>query len=242
MSTTATASAERNDTFQCDRYSSEKISHDFYRVILSIDDKDKTYIDGGQYLYITMSNGDCLPYSIANYVGYSEKVELNIRLTKSSRHYSELKQRLDTPSSLNVSLPFGKCTLPHNQRELLFLAWGTGFSQTKALLECANHRMWQKNITIFRIAASEDDVYDEDVPYQQFGIYDLIKVKNIISTPDRDHPERRIECLKSVIQSTFDNLKDIDVFASGSKNDVNSIKHWLKDSDLYPNSFNSDMS
>ena len=83
----------------------------------------------GQYLQIHKPEGESF-YSIANAPSAEQVYELHVR------HRSQ-KQLGSEQEALSVSLPYGRCDVSHlhPHKPILFLAFGTGFSSIRAMIE-----------------------------------------------------------------------------------------------------------
>jgi CDP-4-dehydro-6-deoxyglucose reductase, E3 len=93
--------------------------------------------DAGQYLQVITSDGQRVPFSIANANLGSSQVELHIRHTPENQINNQIVSEIQKQGALQITMPLGECTYQVLQPSLpiIFMARGTGFAPIKAIIE-----------------------------------------------------------------------------------------------------------
>lgn len=200
-----------------------------YRIILKIGENQALRFKAGQYLQIERSDGTSSPFSIASSPD-SETLELHI-----DRHASTetIIQQALTEKLLKVELPLGDCHLPSPlnfkpSAPIILVAAGTGYSQMQSML-----------LTILQ-SESDNPVHLYWGSKQMKGLYMLEKLNDLQKQHKNFHftpvlSDASPECqwqdreglLHQAIIEDFDNLKDAEVFISGSPKMVYSTLDML---------------
>lgn len=91
----------------------------------------------GQYLVARLLNGHDVPLSIANLPSLNDNViELHIDHAKGRRATRAVLNQLNAERTIDVALPHGRVWVEHApEAPLMLLASGTGFAQSRAILE-----------------------------------------------------------------------------------------------------------
>ncbi len=94
-------------------------------------------IRAGQYLVARLLNGHEVPLSIANLPSSNDNViELHVDHAKGRRATRAVLDQLNAERTIDVALPHGRVWVEHAaDAPLMLLASGTGFAQSRAILE-----------------------------------------------------------------------------------------------------------
>lgn len=121
------------------------LSMDVVRVLLQSETGRGTFYEG-QYLSLTLPDGDARCYSYAARCNGDGQIELHVRLHPDGKFSNLLRTTLRAGDVLEATGPFGACTW---QREtdargpVLMLATGTGLAPLKAMIESVMHETQQ---------------------------------------------------------------------------------------------------
>ena len=127
----------------------------------------EVYVDyhAGQYLQILFGE-EAFSYSIANAPLGSHKYELHIRHSLENPYNQRLFAHIKEHGSVNISLPFGECSIDHldEHHPILFIAGGTGFAPVKAIIEQLLFNADKRPFELYWGARMQNDLYmDEKV-------------------------------------------------------------------------------
>lgn len=87
----------------------------------------------GQYLKLCLSDTDKRPFSIANIAGMGY-LELHIGSSQRDNYALAAIKHLKSQPTIEIELPFGNAFLRPEDRPIILLAGGTGFSYVQSLL------------------------------------------------------------------------------------------------------------
>jgi len=125
-----------------------------------------TYIpyQAGQYLQIKTQNFKNY-FSIANAPLGSHHYELHIRHDNNNPSSIELLEAMKKQGQLEIQLPFGRCHLESfsAERNLIFIAGGTGFAPIKAMIEQLLFNQDPRSFSCFWGAKNQNDLYCESL-------------------------------------------------------------------------------
>ena len=109
----------------------------------------------GQYLQIHKPEGENF-YSIANAPSAEQVYELHVRHRSQTQLGSEQE-------ALCVSLPYGRCDVSHlhPHKPILFLAFGTGFSSIRAMIEHLSNQSDTRPFELHWGVTVAEDLYDQ---------------------------------------------------------------------------------
>ncbi|MCL6416135.1 2Fe-2S iron-sulfur cluster-binding protein [Aestuariirhabdus sp. Z084] len=123
----------------CQVQSTDRLSHDVYRVKLLAPAGTLPEFYAGQYLMLELEDGQQCPFSIASapvQLANSRELELHIQHAADSEISDRILQQVQQRSVVRIHLPQGNCHLQNiPQTPLVFLAAGTGFAQMKGMIE-----------------------------------------------------------------------------------------------------------
>jgi CDP-4-dehydro-6-deoxyglucose reductase len=200
-----------------------QLTSDLYQVELMADtDVQLSYLSG-QYLELNIDD-QVFPFSIANAYDSNQKRRLEL-LISASGHFSQqvivyLKKMCKFHNRVQVTLPKGECYLqtPIEQTHIM-IAFGSGFSQMKCLVE----EMVSKKTDV------EIDIYWSNRNAESFCFLDQIEIwlsefPTVSFTPileeSQDEWPGEIGVLSTVIKQDFYDLKEARIYLCGSPTQV----------------------
>lgn len=133
--------------------------------ILQVFLQPETYVDyqAGQYLQIIHQN-ESLSFSIANAPLGAKQYELHIRHCRDNPLSQSLLRTMQEEGAVSLLLPFGECRLDklRQDRDIVFVAGGTGFAPVKAMIEQLLANSDLRPFTLFWSARSKSDLYMDE--------------------------------------------------------------------------------
>lgn len=114
----------------------------------------------GQYVELSLSDGSCYPYSIANVPDQHGSIELHIRDNPENNVFAVLMSDLASKGVIELSVPMGSSTYPPSSiKPIILLAGGTGFVPMKATIEQALKDGLQQPMHLFWGVRAPEDLY-----------------------------------------------------------------------------------
>lgn len=228
----------KTQTLPCRIDSIQKLTPYVIRVILRLPPKNNFEFLSGQYIDIIAKNGIRRSYSIASAHSTSDKIELQISHVEngemSQYWFNEAKEN----DLLRFEGPYGTfCLHEKPQKNIIFLATGTGIAPVKSILEDMNHAneyAHTKNIIIYWGARVQQDIY-----WQPEFTNLSISFNPTLSRADNNWTGKKGYVQDAVIADDID-LSDSVVYACGSDTMIHSAQQRLITGGLEKKNFYSD--
>lgn len=204
---------------------------------------EKLNYQAGQYLKIFYPNQNFFPFSIANAPNDEGSIELHIRLQKDDFETQQMLQVVQRDKVLKFCGPFGDCIYTGHQKPSLLVAGGTGFAQSKALLEAMLlHDSPPKLLHLYWGVRNPEDFYlldqllnwEKNCPYFRQTL--VISNKNIVVSSNY-----RIGYTPENIILDYKDLTNFEAYVSGPFPMVLEAHRVLLTQSLAKTSFHSDM-
>lgn len=195
----------------------------------------------GQYLEIKVTEGHWQAFSIASLPGSSE-VQLHIQYLADRENSIKLFEQLKEGANIEVRLASGECYLQGEDRPLVLVAAGTGFSQIKALVEALIEKNWQSPVSFYWAANKLDGLYNlpQAVAWQK-------QLANFTLIPVLENPppvwQGRVGLVTDALASDFPEEKSaayVEGFICGSPNMVYAVEDLLMSRGMPPRGLLSD--
>ncbi|MFK0569973.1 NAD(P)H-flavin reductase [Endozoicomonas sp.] len=154
-------------TFQVSDF--QLLSEDVYRVILQCQQGYVPDYKAGQYLEILLAGGEACAFSIASPPLPGQKeLELHIQKLPDRANSITLFNELER-GRVSVRMPKGRCFLPKgvetvSNKQLVFIAAGTGFAQMKSMIEFSQSQPGSTDIYFYWGARSPEGFYMPSLP------------------------------------------------------------------------------
>lgn len=220
-----------------------RISHlkllapDVIQVKLRLPPNTKFSFIPGQYIDVIDLNGNRRSYSLAN-ANFADKfLELHIRAVEGGAMSEYWFKQAKVNDLLRLNGPLGTFFLRDiANKDLVFLATGTGIGPIKAMLESLSTHSEPKSVTVLWGGRSPNDLY-----FNITTISDKFNYTPVLSRADsswlgaRGHVQTVL--LANWSESDFSNAA---VYACGSNAMIHSAKEILEKNGLPPNNFYSD--
>ncbi|MEV6977697.1 globin domain-containing protein [Kitasatospora sp. NPDC093806] len=140
----------------------------------------------GQYLTLSSPRAPKVwrPYSVANAPRPDGTLDLHVRRVPGGLLSTALVDHVVPGELLRLGPPLGDAVLdPSSRRPLLAVAGGTGWGQTRALLEQLTAQPAGRDVTVVLAARSEAEQYDLAAVEALLARYDRLRV--LLAAPDR---------------------------------------------------------
>lgn len=139
----------------------------------------------GQYLNVTLPDGDTRPYSLANPPQHNDAAELHIRTEPDGRFSEHVVGGLRRGDTLTVEAPFGEAVVD-DDRPLVLLATGTGFAPAKSLVLDQIARRGRRPVHLYWGARTPSELYLADLARHWADRHDWFSFTPVLSRPGKD--------------------------------------------------------
>lgn len=166
----------------------------------------------GQYVQLGLPQGEKKPFSIANAPDGGQALTFHLRVSSDNLFIQQLLNGIIDQSLVEVEGPYGKVIFHSGLNfPLIFLAGGTGFSHSQALIEKALSLNYSYPIHLFWGAKTINDLYEPTKPHEWEKILPQFRYTPFLSQQDIKGQETIVD---KIIQ-TYPDLSEYAVFASG---------------------------
>ncbi|POA20285.1 CDP-6-deoxy-delta-3,4-glucoseen reductase [Pseudomonas sp. FW300-N1A1] len=171
----------------------------------------------GQYIEVEVGDGLFRAYSIANIPHKDGVVELHVRYRRGGVFSERLKHSIQLNDVLWIRGPYGDFKLDDaSERNLLFIATGTGFSPILSMLASGTIDSGRV-IHFYWGGRSYEDLYFLESIASLINDYKSLHFKPVLSSPSRwDDWEGMVGYVQNCVMDGIDCLRDFDVYACGS--------------------------
>jgi NAD(P)H-flavin reductase/ferredoxin len=170
----------------------------------------------GQYLTVTLPDGDTRNYSMANPPHRNDGVLLHVRRVPGGRFSGEILDGLAKGDTLQVELPFGEfCIDAQSQRPVLLVVTGTGFAPVRSIVEDQIRRGADRPMHLYWGARKEADLYQADVATTWAATHGWFSFTPVLSDPEAGWTGRTGHVHRAVLADVPD-LRGHDVYACGN--------------------------
>jgi len=224
-------------TFPCRIHSLGLLAPDVIKVVLRLSPTSDFHYLPGQYIDVIAHGGMRRSYSIANAPAVEKRIELHIRMVpggEMSKYWFEHARPNDL---LRLNGPLGTFFLRNvDDRDLVFLATGTGIAPVKAMLESLSGLQVSppRSITVIWGGRKTDDLYwdtsQSGAPHRYIPV---------LSRADSYWTGVRGHVHQALLKQCVDWTSTV-VYACGSDAMIHSARTELLKAGLYPQRFYSD--
>ncbi|HCH00592.1 MAG TPA: NAD(P)H-flavin reductase [Vibrio sp.] len=205
-------------TIECKVKSIEPLASNTFRILLH--PEAPVSFKAGQYLMVVMGEKDKRPFSIANSpCRHSGELELHIGAAEHNAYAIEVVEAMNQAyadgGSIQIDAPHGDAWLQEDQeRSLLLIAGGTGFSYVRSILDhCISQNKTQP---IYLYWGGKDSS-------QLYAMQELKEIaqqtKNVHFVPVIENEEQdwqgKLGNVLQAIEQDFESLVDFDIYIAG---------------------------
>ena len=200
-------------TLSCKVTSVEAITDTVYRVRLL--PEAKFSFQAGQYLMVVMDERDRRPFSMASTPSDHEFIELHIGASEINLYAMAVMDRILKEKEIVVDIPHGDAWLRDDEdRPLILIAGGTGFSYVRSILLTALARNPQREIAIYWGGREDKHLYDLSELEALSVVHPNLRVEAVVEQPEAGWRGRTGTVLTAVMQD-YGTLAGHDIYIAG---------------------------
>ncbi|MEZ2577794.1 MULTISPECIES: NAD(P)H-flavin reductase [Buttiauxella] len=200
-------------TLSCKVTSVEAITDTVYRVRLL--PEAKFSFQAGQYLMVVMDERDKRPFSMASTPSDHEFIELHIGASDINLYAMAVMDRILKEKEIVVDIPHGDAWLREDEdRPLILIAGGTGFSYVRSILLTALARNPQREIAIYWGGREDKHLYDLSELEALSVVHQNLRVEAVVEQPETGWRGRTGTVLTAVMQD-YGTLAGHDIYIAG---------------------------
>ena len=170
----------------------------------------------GQYLRVSMPDGDTRNFSMANAPRESDGVQLHIRRIPGGQFSEGVLARLAKGDKLSIEIPFGEFYLrTGTEKPMVCLATGTGFAPVKSIIEDLIARGNARQVRLYWGGRRRQDIYLEKLTDKWTARVPWLKFTAVLSEPDAEWTGATGLVHEAVLRDIPD-LKGWQVYACGN--------------------------
>lgn len=213
----------------------EKISDSTIGLTVNLDHPESLAFLPGQYVNIAVpGSAETRSYSFSSAPGDAETAFV-IRNVPNGKMSSYLCQGAGTGDSISFTGPYGSFYLREITRPTLFLAGGTGIAPFLSMLSSLTEKGAAHPIRmVFGVTNDMDLVEIAALNRFKQALPDF-DYRTCVASEQSTHPRKGY--VTQHIESTWLNGGDVDIYLCGPVAMVDSVRNWLTDADIKPNSF-----
>jgi CDP-4-dehydro-6-deoxyglucose reductase, E3 len=230
--------ALQKQTLPCKIDSIHFLAPDVIQLFLRLPPKHKFEYVSGQYIDIITKKDIRRSYSIANASQVSDKLELHVRQVPGGEMSHYWFHEAQTNDLLRLDGPHGTfCFRERDQKNIIFLATGTGIAPIKSILEDLNSNLDHihfKAIYIYWGGRTPEDIYWQPT-FERLDIH----FRPTLSRANEQWQGRRGYVQNAVLADGLD-VADAVVYACGSDAMIHAARQLLTSQGLASKNFFSD--
>jgi CDP-4-dehydro-6-deoxyglucose reductase, E3 len=214
------------------------LAPDVMQLFLRLPPKHNFEYLSGQYIDVIAKKGIRRSYSIANAQQVSDKLELHVRQVSEGEMSHYWFHEAQENDLLRLDGPHGTfCVRDRDQKNIIFLATGTGIAPIKSILEDLNNNLEpirSKIIYVYWGGRTPEDIYWQPV-FEHLDIH----FRPTLSRANEQWQGRRGYVQNAVLADALD-VADSVVYACGSDAMIHAARQLLMSQGLAPKNFFSD--
>lgn len=200
-------------TISCKVTSVDAITETVYRVRL-VPDSPFSF-RAGQYLMVVMDERDKRPFSMASTPDEQGFIELHIGASELNLYAMAVMDRILKDREIVIDIPHGDAWLrDEDDRPLILIAGGTGFSYVRSILFTALARNPAREIAIYWGGREEKHLYDLAELEALSVNHPNLSIVPVVEQPEEGWRGRSGTVLTAVMQD-FGTLSEHDIYIAG---------------------------
>lgn len=202
----------------CRVMSKKMLCHDVISLRLKIPTIEKFAYYAGQYIDILLPDGRHRSFSIANAPHTGDSLDLHIRIVEGGEFTNKALKEIEEKTILRIEGPHGQFYLrEESDRDIIFMAGGTGFAPIKSIIEYAVTHNIERNMYLYWGVRSQEDLYMHKLAKMWDDDFNHIHYIPVLSDPAEsdDKSFRTGYVHEAIIEDFPDGLANFDVYASG---------------------------
>ena len=166
-------------------YRVSRPTEDVFTLMLRFPAGIRARFKAGQYLRVSMPDGDTRNFSMANAPRESDGVQLHIRRIPGGQFSEGVLARLVKGDKLSVEIPFGEFYLrTGTEKPMVCLATGTGFAPVKSIIEDLIARGNTRQVRLYWGGRRRQDIYLQHLTDKWATRVRWLKFTPVLSEPD----------------------------------------------------------
>jgi CDP-4-dehydro-6-deoxyglucose reductase len=200
------------------------IAHDVIRLDLKLPKGMPFVYLAGQYVDFLLDDGRRRSFSLANRPN-GETLELHLRVTPGGKFAQWVRDEMPERAILRLEGPLGAFYVREDSdRPMVFVAGGTGFAPTKAMLEELFARESKRSAHLFWGARAQRDLYLHDLVAGWAAQHENFRYTPVLSEGGDDWSGER-GLVHEAMQRAYPSLAGFEVYLSGPPAMVRAGKH-----------------
>lgn len=199
-------------TLKCQVAAIKSLTPYVYQVLL----KPESPVDfkPGQYLNLVMAEDDKRAFSIASRPG-TEFIELQIGAFSEDSYAMQAIERLQSNDTVTIEMPLGNAYLREdNDRPLILLAGGTGFSYIKSMFEALAAQQSTRPVIVYWGLRQPSACYQLAETKQLIESMPNASFIPVVENPD-EHWQGKVGMVHKVAMQDVVNFEPYDIYLAG---------------------------
>ena len=201
----------------CRVISKEQLAHDVVELRLQLAQAERLQFLAGQYVDIVLRDGRRRAFSLANPPHDDDHLELQIRHVPGGEFSGYVFDSLKEKALLRIRGPLGSFYLrKKDQRPVIFMAGGTGFSPIKSIIEDALHEGYPHEMHLYWGVRARRDLYKHELASRWAEEHENVHYVPVLSEPlPEDEWDGRTGFVHQAIAEDFPDMSVYSVYMSG---------------------------
>jgi len=201
----------------CRVLAKNQLAHDVVQLYLQLAQSERLQFLAGQYVDIVMRDGRRRAFSLANPPHDDDRLELQIRRVPGGTFSEYAFERLKEKALLRLRGPLGSFYLrKKDERPVILMAGGTGFSPIKSIIEDALHEDHPHAMHLYWGVRARRDLYMHDLASGWADQNENFHYTPVLSEADpEDNWQGRTGFVHEAVCQDFADLSDYAVYMSG---------------------------
>jgi len=171
--------------------------------------------EAGQYLMVKMSDDDKRPFSIASSPSDGDLIELHIGAAELQSYPMQVIDRMKADGEITILAPHGDAQLDNsNQRPLILVAGGTGFSYARSIVRELMAKNDQRTVVLYWGCRAVEHMYMFDEMQALAAKHDNLSFVPVVEDVPSDWTGGVGQVHKAVL-TDFDDLSAYEIYAAG---------------------------
>lgn len=195
----------------CDVKEVSQLQDFIYQITLT--PQTELSFQAGQYLEVIMGERDHRPFSIASSPD-KPFIELHIGASEESSYPMEVVKKCQTEKQLIINAPLGAAHIRENDRPIVLIAGGTGFSFVKSIADHLAVTNDQREVHLFWGGRTADSLYASEALTEWANSADNFTYYPVVENAAQEW-KGQVGYVHHAVIATIKNLSDCDIYIAG---------------------------
>ena len=202
-------------TLPCRVQKMNRLADDVMQLFIKLPSSERLQFLSGQYIDILLEDGRHRSFSIANAPHNDEFIELHIRLIDDGLFTPKVFNAMQEKDLLRIEGPHGSFYYHEDsQRDIIFMAGGTGFAPIKGIIEHLIEEKVARPIHLYWGARAEADLYLKSMAEKWADENENIHFIPVLSEAD-SHWTGKTGYVHESVLADFEDLNPFDIYVCG---------------------------